>query len=512
MVDFLEEVYSLADTIFDIKKIIKYAYSGYDIDIIRYWDSVSNKIVKTCQYLNNLDSNLANKIMFAIEHACKHTTSTPGNYNLFADELTNTLPLLYEASTLLGEIDSTDNDFQFKSSKSGFLSLKNTRTNKQYNSLIDPMYEAYEHACRIYSPSFISFKIMGCDLGYLPYQLFELSDRSMNLYIYHTSKEAIQYAYDFGVLSWIPENKLHIIINSNIQSLFASYIDAEEISFGGAIGYHLDKDFIESAPDALQTGMKHFNILNETRTILEKNKLINSYRNIYNVTDLICNFNPMANDTWAVVAGGPSLDNQLEYLLSNQNNINIICVSTVLKKLLQLGISPCAVIVSDPQARTSKHFEDLPSSTTPLLISNLASWQIAEKYSGPKYLIPCMTDTNINNFFNSQGLEPYNAGSTISVLAIEIAASYNPQKILLFGLDLSYPGGKSHASGTMDYHDTANKNTIYIKNVKGEDVKTVEQFKIYLSQVEATIFSHPNIEFINHTDSGANIRGTKWYK
>lgn len=506
MLDFIEEIYTYSNAIFELKRIAEYAYAGYSFNIGRYWNEVSEKALSFCDGIKKINPTIANNIFNNLQEACSYTSNASSNYTLFADTITDSvIPLMYQAIELTGTIDVDDDYYHFKSSKSGYLSLSNNQTGHVYNSIIDPMWEAYQHAKRIYSPKYLEFKFLGCDLGYLPYQVFCLSNSSADIYIFENNQLRIDYALNYGVLSLIPNNKLHIIIEPKYEKLLKGYTSNADIIIGDSIGYHIENELIKEYASELTDGLRNLYIQNETHSILESLVLVNTYRNIRNSKAL---YNELAFTKSvkqiAIIGGGPSVDYNLDYLYTNQNNMVIICVSTILKKLLANNIKPDCVVVSDPQSRTYGHFDGLSDYSTPLLLSEYAFWGFSEFYKGPKYIIP--TGQNTHNVFPSE-TKIFNGGSTVTVLATEYAISLLPAEIHLIGLDLAYPGGQTHATGTMD-SGAKNNSSIMIQSVDGSLVASSAQFQIYLKQLEELIANNKSIIFINHSKNGAFIEGT----
>lgn len=513
MLDFIEELYTNSNTIFKVQRAIQYFRSGYDFNISLFWDDIANDIPLFCSYASSINNGSGERLLAQFQAACALSTTPPYNYIQLADALDELIPEMYNAISGAASVDVSEDVYTFKSSRSGFLSLHRNDLNYRYHSLINPMWDAYEHAKRIYQPQYMSFHFLGCDLGYLPYQVYMLSDQSIDIYIYSLSQTAIDYAYDFGVLNWISPDKLHIIVDEAPKELLASFIHDRHIYFGKDKGYHIDKIILSTFSKLGYQHISDFNIQNESYSILSPLEIINSYRNMHNIPAWITSLNPVCtNSTCCIIAGGPSLDEQLPYIKDHSNDMSIICVSTVLSKLLNNGIHPDYVVATDPKKRTYNHFKELSDSSTTLVVSSTASWLFGEYYRGKKYLVPSDSIIALNEHFMANNIIPWNIGSTVSILAINLAIYLNAKTIKLFGLDLAFPNGVSHAKGTMDYKEYDTTKLISIKSVNNSQVYTNKQFMIYLQQIEDLISKYPDISFINYSDNGAMISGTQWFK
>ena len=508
MEDFLVEIYKYANLIFNIKQIILHSRYGYDSSIHQEWSNLTPTIVEFCQLTVNYDSDLGNHIFTKIEEATKSTKLFPSNYSEFADSLEDLIPYMYKAIAYLGNIDVSDEDYQLISSQSGFLSLIDINTNYRYTSIIDPMSEAFEHAHRLYNSRFMEFHFLGIELGFLPYQMFLLSNQSIDIHIYHFSQKAIDYAHAFGVLSWIPDSKLHIHVISDEHKLLYEF--SNTINSENETGNYVYPDMIHKFSDDYQKILENAYISNMNYYHLLDMKNSNAYRNLHNQNKWLTDFMPAKDTgTWSIIAGGPSLDANLDFLKEHQGSTNIICATTVLKKLLDYGIIPDCTVSNDPENRTYGHFKDITSSEIPLLLGLNSNWQFGEYYKGPVFLVPTASSYDIETIIKSNKQIIIDPGRNVTTLAAKIALFFNAQTINLIGVDLSYPNGQSHASGTMDFKVMPTEGMIIIPSVNGKTVYTTPQFMLYINELTELISQNPNIDFINFSTNGALIKGAR---
>lgn len=208
-----------------------------------------------------------------------------------------------------------------------------------------------------------------------------------------------------------------------------------------------------------------------------------------------------------MVVAGPSLDDCIEYLRENVGKKTIICASMVLKKLLQNNIRLDGVAVLDPQTRTWGHFDNLKGTNTPLLLNVTANWRFGEWYGGDKYLIPSLTDeTTVRNYL-LQGVKSWYIGSTVSALMLEIAIHLDAKRVEMIGMDLAYPIGRTHATGTMDEKEISGLGMQQVLSVNGGLVSTTAQFMVYIEEIEQIICDNAGVSFYNLSTMGAEIKG-----
>jgi len=512
MIDFVSELYYYAQIIPNLKEIINDCYSNKTRLVTIKWGEMVQLLEDFCRAISEKDLQLGQDIYNSLQAAvaCLESGIVP-NYNRMGDVLTMTLPLLYSAMSQFGTVDVEEGNYRIVSSRSGFFAMECIANHRFYHSMIDPMDEARHLAERIYSVKSMSYYLLGGGLGYLAYQLYCVSDCSADIYIFYNNRQLAEYAIDYGVLSWIPENKLNIIIREDEEELLNEYANTDESR--GEISYFLLDDVVDSLSEKALDRIRVLNAYTFTKTLLGNIDSINVFRNIHNVKKMYYD-SPLMNkyDEWFVVLAGPSLDNNLERLKEAQGKKGIICATTVLGKLLENGIVPSATTALDPHARTWGHLEGLSNHSVPLIINTVANWRFGELYSGERYLAPSISNSESVAYFDSKGIESLLLGSTVGVMAVRMAILLGAKTIKMVGLDLAYPNGRTHTSGTMDSGIIDTSNMPLVPCVAGGTVPTTQQFLVYINEINETILKNPNVSFINYSDMGANFRGSVWYK
>ncbi|WP_081671259.1 motility associated factor glycosyltransferase family protein [Butyrivibrio sp. XBB1001] len=506
-VDFLNEIYDEATMLFELKKMCEFSQRGQYRLLSDTWNCQTQIMASFCQKTATINSNLGLQIWDKISSISSCISKS--NYSQVADFIEELLPQMYDAMALRGTIDVTDENYRLFSSKSGFLCLENLTTHSVSTSTTDPSFEAYKKASLLCEPSKNAFCSIGCSLGYLAQQMYEVSDQLMDIYIYELSQKRIDYAMQYGVLDKIPPHKLHIAVVANIHELAKIIIKS-----------HLDEDkeyttafFIDS--ELLEPLEKENAIL--ANAILEKNTTSLNFLNVVE-RNFYCNYSSVKkfvsdieiakpSEHWIVVGGGPSLNYSIDYIKEKASTATIIAATTVIRKLIDTGIIPDFMIAIDMQARTFRHLEGLNDLDVPLILSDCASWKFGKLYKGEKYLIPTSGMYFSKEIYKRQNVSCHDISGTVSAVAINIAALKGATTVDLVGLDLSYPGGQTHASGTMDNSTIDTSNLINVPSVNGQEVATTPVFMSYIRDVEKIIAKNPNIKFINKSRDGAYIKG-----
>jgi len=153
--------------------------------------------------------------------------------------------------------------------------------------------------------------------------------------------------------------------------------------------------------------------------------------------------------TCVILGGGPSLDTHLEWVSNNKENLIIIAVSRISKKLQGYGLVPHIVCAIDPQQISfdvSKEMYNYPKEVLLLngyhVIPKLVSqWGGKSVYYGDR--LPWESELNAKKHFHE--------GPTVVNAALIAAVDMGFKQILLTGTDLAYGNdGKTHATGSFE--------------------------------------------------------------
>ena len=510
MEDFIKEIYDDSNVIFEVKRCMEMVHRRDIKTMSQIWTDVTPKIVELCKK-EQIVKSIGTGLYSALLEACSRTRQE--DYIALGDCLDTLMPALYAAVEDESCIDVSEGEWRLFSSRSGFLTIQRNSDKRTLMSAVDPMWDAYEHAKQIFDPRNNSFFIMGCELGYLAYQMYILSDKSLDIYIFEQDSDLVKYAFDYVVLSLIDENKLHIFVESDDIDLVDKFCMRYEEGSQYAIGYFCYDWAISGFSKEVQIIMQHFNIENDTAARGTMQAKINYYRNIRNIKKTIRDVTlPKKTSHFAVVAGGPSVDDHMERLRNIGEDTIIISVNTSHRKLLENGIIPDFVTTFDPSPKTYKHFEGLNDFRVPLIMYVTGNWRFSENYKGDKYLIsedykidniPGVDMTKRNNWY---------ADGTVTSLAIEVAVKLGAMRIDLYGVDLSYPNGMSHASGTPDLHKMDTDCMRRVPSVDGGEVPIQENMVIYIDDICKQVAAYTDVLFVNYSNHGAVIDGTKWYR
>jgi hypothetical protein len=102
-------------------------------------------------------------------------------------------------------------------------------------------------------------------------------------------------------------------------------------------------------------------------------------------------------------------------------------------------------------------------------------------------------------------------GGSVIHPAIDLGVKMGASRITLFGADFAFPGGKTHTGWQDgDLGPQMNIARHWVRDGRGNKVKTQLNFRSYLIELERYIALHPEVQFFNTSRDGALIDGTSF--
>ena len=388
----------------------------------------------------------------------------------------------------------------------GLMTLALQENNKKYymhsnNRVIN---EAFTLAKSWYSEEKTEYIIYGLGLGYHVKELFEI-DNNIIIEVYESDINVIQLACAFSDLK-------NIITNSNIKLVY----DPDFTKLANKISnMKKETEFVVHYPSIRNiklTTMKEkledyfiqyssiknqLHLLNGNfkENILHYNSSVDELKDIFYGKDLY------------IIAAGPSLDKNFMQLKEVDNNAIILATGTVYRKVLEAGIIPDYVIVTDANPRVYAQISGLEAKTIPMLFLSTAYKGFAASYQGEKYMI-CQEDfPKAEDFAKEKGIGLYKTGGSVSTTALDIGIALGCRRIIFLGLDLAFTDNYVHALGTSRRELTSTSDLRKTEDVHGNIVYTSRSLDMYRKWIENRIKEVKGVEFIDATEGGAIIQG-----
>jgi hypothetical protein len=152
-----------------------------------------------------------------------------------------------------------------------------------------------------------------------------------------------------------------------------------------------------------------------------------------------------------VVGAGPSLESQIPVIRSRSPSVSLVAADTAFPCLAAANLEPDLVVSIDCQHYSVFHFlKGFPPSS--VLALDLSSPPILSRVTGRRGFFS--GGHPFSRFAARRGFpfpEADTSGGNVSHAAVSLAIALGAAEIRLFGVDFSYPEGKSYARGTYLY-------------------------------------------------------------
>ena len=217
-----------------------------------------------------------------------------------------------------------------------------------------------------------------------------------------------------------------------------------------------------------------------------------------------------------LVASGPSLSKNIDQLLSIKGKVLIIACDSAVVPLINKGIVPDHITTVDFRGFTYEKLKPVKdqlsdvylihtAESTPEILNNI-------NFKGVYYTShPDEIGDLLKNILGEGNVQQQDVTSVFH-LALFSAQIFGCSPIIFVGLDLAFCDGKDHVDGTvLDWGNGFNEDSgsIYTEGIDGKPVHTIQDFIEQKEICEKIIFSYPDLKYIDATEGGAFIKGTK---
>lgn len=380
---------------------------------------------------------------------------------------------------------------------------------KYMHSNYIPQCEANDIATGWYDRDKNQYAILGLGMGYHVHALAEMSEY-ISIKVYESDIAMIQIACAYSQ-AWevLCQPNVEIIYEPDEKVLLQKLFKNNKHTM---IGIHYPT-MIKLKNKEVRESLEDFFIQDDAykryRYALDGNFMANVARDYETIDVLESKFR---GKSLYIVAAGPSLDKNFMELKKVGENGVILATGTVFRKLVNAGIYPDYVIGIDATKLIHRQIEGLENLNIPLIGLSTVYKSFMQDYSGEKYIVYQSGYKKAEQVAKEKGYKLYQTGGSVSTLALDIGIHFTCKKVIFLGLDLAYPNGMKHATGT-DFVDVMNTEFMdEIEDIYGNLVYTSKNMNIYRKWIEQRIKQINNIEFIDATEGGAKIAGMKILK
>lgn len=222
-----------------------------------------------------------------------------------------------------------------------------------------------------------------------------------------------------------------------------------------------------------------------------------------------------------IVSAGPSLDKNVDLLKEVEGKAIILSTDAALRTLVKRGITPDAVLSLErilvyEQLLQNRDFE-IPNEVV-LVGPPLLQPEVFKEFRNNKKVICFKAGETINSWVdeNIGGKGSCFMGNCVAHLAFGFALEIGANPIILIGQDLAFSEtGETHGRDIEEQVKILTKiytkpeDIVYLEDYNGKPIKSTVLWKTFLIGFEEKILQYKDRTFIDATEGGAYIKGTK---
>ncbi|MGL5767457.1 MAG: motility associated factor glycosyltransferase family protein, partial [Sarcina sp.] len=302
-----------------------------------------------------------------------------------------------------------------------------------------------------------------------------------------------------------------------IKSFFVRYINDFNINFV-KIGYYANYDkiygrelveimqyikdisysILSNKNTNIYFGETWFNTLIDNLEDMKSAVPVNELRNIHKGKAAI------------IVSAGPSLEKNID-MLKNNKDMLVLSGGRTLKTLTEKNINIDYLGVVDAGQWSFELVKgNIETTKVPLVFYNGTNRDVVRLHSGKK--IFCSDNKFINDIFD-RDINHIGGGGSVAHFLTNFAIYTGCNPIIFIGQDLAYTNELLHTdickTPGVQTNVASNFNNVYVDDINGNKIRTsiiLNDFRLILENI---ISENKDIEFINATEGGANIKGTE---
>jgi hypothetical protein len=397
--------------------------------------------------------------------------------------------------------------------------VKATIDNKSYlfYSKYDPNRDSKAFAEEIYDRNIENYLIYGLGLGYhinLLEDLINANGKSYHIYVIECNENILKLADENVNLDRILNNENITFIMMRNEKRFYQRLNKILSIDNIKIGIHkpslkiISEEYIELKYLLEEFQIKQ-NTINSTKEILEKN-FVDNIKNFNGNVDIL--FNKYINKPLYLISAGPSLDKNIHELMKVKDKGIILSIGRAVRPLLLAGIVPDYIIITDP----SDYLYDVQLKgldiDVPIMVLSTCDKNVMLNYKGFKYIVLQEGYPLAEEYAKTNNHKLVKTGGSVATTGLDVAIRMGCNPIIFVAQDLAFTENRTHSKNTFSKDIIESNSLRDVEDIYGNIIQTSKNLYIYLRWIQNRISKEKNIEFIDATEGGARISGTKVMK
>lgn len=369
---------------------------------------------------------------------------------------------------------------------------------------------------------------IGVGLGHL-IKNFSENNRNCDIYIFEPNVEIFKECLDYCEL---PERNIKgMCVGKNFAEIskFLSRmvsVDNKKILVVEIPSYkNFYGDFLNEFYEKFKVAVRSQRSSIHTNYAFQKKWIVNGLSNFFttlktpnilkDMKDVFCD-KPVI-----IAASGPSLTDELENLkkIKEEGLAYIFAVGSSINILIKNGVFPDVTLSYDPGNTQHLNHDILRENKIddlPLIFGSSVGNKVVKLYPGPKLHVLTNQDKASEFYLSDYKELMISDAPSIAAIALQILTKLKASPVIFVGQNLAFRDKKWYADGQRKGYEKLNEDKrkandiLLVDDVYGNKVNTTNNLISFKTALEVLIKANPEIEYINTTKFGANIKGTKF--
>lgn len=396
------------------------------------------------------------------------------------------------------------------------------------HSSYDPVAEAHRIVQDVEKTRDYLFIVFGMGLGFHLSELKNRISKDTKVVIVEHNMDVLQYALTQMDFSEIFNSGQFVLLYGDEQQVGKMALYLAGLNFYNLVhnirvltlpNYYVYADKNKSALQLISKSL--LNTVLSLGNALEDQFV--GFSNMCNNTEAIMNCNSIEeirgkykNVPAIIVAAGPSLDKNIQYLKEANGKALIIACDASMRACEKHGVKPDAIASIERDEPTyTFYYKDKKFPQDLVLIAPGSIWpNIYDEYAG-KTIIIARNYLGYETMWTStfEQFKFVGLGHSSATVAFAAAREAGCNPIILVGQDLAYTSGKKHSDLTHTEYEGENNDRdstagVYLEDHDGNLLQSHFVYKIFKEWFEIQIMNNRDLQVVNATEGGAYIKGT----
>ncbi|MDR5659776.1 DUF115 domain-containing protein [Serpentinicella sp. ANB-PHB4] len=425
------------------------------------------------------------------------------------------IKLLKKSPNIFREVIQTkplNSIYEVVDTKVGVPTVKINLENKRIylHSKYDPYREAEKFAEENLDSSVENYIVIGMGFAYHIENLIEKAPNA-NFYILETNKNIFRLALDYIDLNNIlNNNRVKVHLSDSALEISDILRDLLFTPKSKLIIHNPSINIMSEELRDIKYLLEEFKMLSSSveshSLIMQENFDSNINQRSKNVDVL---FNKFKDKPLYIISAGPSLDKNIKELSKIKDKGIIMVVGRAVKSLIKEGITPDIIIITDPSPHLyNNQLKDIDINV-PIIVLSTCDKNVMLNYKGDKLIALQKGYLPAEEYAKTNNNILVKTGGSVATTALDVGIRMRCNPITFVGQDLAFTDSKTHSVNTNSRDVIQSKNLREVEDVNGNRIYTSKNLFIYLRWIQNRINQENDILFIDATEGGAKIKGTK---